>query len=342
MMDSTSKYQQHLKISRYSARSEDVQLDTLDLFVSFVSWEERSVEISNSRVHANNNIIYRFSGASGNDLKDSREQQLIDKFRRKGIEFQKASGPPSTECNSNFENLARLVRLEVQRIRRPLNLLLDVSCCPKSMITFLIGFCLSNGLIKSIQLFYAHTKYELKIAPSTDNEQPLYRFTDGVWSAVQIPYFEGIYRPSALRKLIVMMGAEISTTESFLRRYQPDKLNLIAPRPGVTDQIDDAVRQGTRTLMRRLEIPEENLVEVAPHDAMGTVVACKEFMSAEENADVTLVCLGTKPHAIGAAAFAATVPEATLVCRAPKFYDQSPGKPTGHASVYRIDDLSII
>jgi hypothetical protein len=331
---------QHLRLSQRSARITDIAFDKPDLFISFVSWEERSVAVAKSSVLAAKNVVFRFAGPVGDELKDKREREMQVALSSRGASVQRVLGAPSTQCAENFDKLATIVRLAVQEQRRPINLLLDISCCPKSFLTFLLGYCLANGFVRTIQFFYAHTKYENKVDADPQGEQVMFRFTDGEWSALQVPFLEGTYRPSAPRKLVVMMGAEIATTESFLRRYQPDKLELVAPRPGVTKQIDDAVDRGVHTLMNRFEIPDSGLKLVGPHDAVGSATACREYMDQDSGMDVSLVCLGTKPHAIGAAVIASTDSKATLVCRVPKYYSQSPGQPTGEASIYQIEDLS--
>lgn len=136
------------------------------------------------------------------------------------------------------------------------------------------------------------------------------------------------------------MGAESAITESFIRRYQPDVLNFVIPSPSATTAMEQSITQEINMLIRRFELTDRSTVKVAPNDMLGSVNACSQMIGVSMEEDISIACLGTKPHAVGATVVAINSRRATIICRAPVRYKESDGKPTGTCNLYQILDLS--
>jgi len=333
-------YLQHLKLEQDEAPTNTLRGSRSDVFLSFVGWEERAIEVVTSRLEADQGVIYRFGGTQSLSKKLHNTSILEKWLKENNSSVSTIVGSSSTDTQTNFETIKTYLVAKFREFGRPYSLTVDISCCPKSYISFLIAYGFSEKILGRLTFYYAHTDYESKSKASRASTDTIFKFTEGDWRTVQIPYLEGDYKPSYLRKLIVLMGAESNATENFLKRYQPDRTSLIVPRPGVTDVIDAAVEASAKSLKKRLEIPRAQVIEVAPQDAAGAAEACSRLAENRSNVDISFVCLGTKPHCIGAALICLTKPNLTMICRSPRRYQHSPGNPNGFSSIYDIQDLS--
>jgi len=121
-------------------------------------------------------------------------------FRRKWV------GASSIDTNANFEKIKTYLMKKFADLGRPFSLTVDISCCPKSYISYILAFGFSQKILGKLSFFYAHTNYETKSKKSDKRTDTIFKFTDGDWGAVQIPFLEGDYKPSYLRKLVVSQG----------------------------------------------------------------------------------------------------------------------------------------
>lgn len=339
-MTDRTLYLQHLKLEQNEASTKALAMRHTDILLSFVGWEERSTEIVKSQTTADQSVLYRFEGTQSITKKMQNSKTLEKWLEKNKTNCSTIVGSSSIETQENFEKLKTYLLSKFNELGRPFSMTVDISCCPKSYISFLIAYSFSQNIIGRLSFYYAHTDYKSKSKATRNSTDAVFKFTEGDWNTVQIPYLEGNYKPSFLRKLIVLMGAESNATENFLKRYQPDRTALIVPRPGVTEVIDAAVKASANSLKRRLEIPNSRVAEVGPQDAVGAAEACSQLAKPENNVDTSFVCLGTKPHCIGAALTCLVRSELTMICRSPRGYQHTPGVPNGRSSVYHIQDLS--
>jgi len=341
MNNDSVSYLGYLQLSQSEDATKNIHTLETDVIICFVGWEERCTEITKSNLRAKDTIIYRFDGNQDEERRNKHEKVLENWAGSISNNTNRVVGAKSTDCSSNFQKFEELLLSIIRNFERQVSITLDISCCPKSLISYILGIGFSRGLLKSIDLFYAHIDYEDKATRALDaNQHQAYVFTEGDWTSVQIPYLEGDYRPSAQRKLLVTMGAESAITESFIRRYQPDILNFVIPSPSATVEMEQSISSEINMLIRRFELAERNTVKVAPNDMLGCAEACKEMVGFAYDEDISIACLGTKPHAVGATIVAINSGSATIICRAPLRYKESDGKPTGKSNLYKIVDLS--
>jgi len=330
----------HLKLDQHEGVTNRLPSLHSDVLLTFAGWEKRCTEIINSKISSDDSLIYRFGGIESLSIKEDNAEIISNWSKGGGTMVSCVVGPPSVEVNDNFKKIEEILELKYRQFRRPFSLTVDISSCPKSLIAHVIAFSFSKKVISDLHLFYAHTDYGSKSKVLGDPSNTVYQFTDGDWSAVQIPYLEGLYKPSLPRKLIVLIGAESNPTENFLKLYQPDRTALIVPLPGVSTEINDSVKAITKSIQRRMEIPDSQISQVAPYDAVSALRACKGILGDATQHDISFACIGTKPHCIGAALICHVEQDFTIICRSPKRYRHSPGLPTGVASLYSIKDLS--
>ena len=339
-MKAQSKTLKHFHLEQGEGLTGDIKIPPVDEFLSFVGWEERSVEISKLSIDVDHATIYRFSGTQSNSKKEQNSKYIRSWLVDLNVEFNLISGPESTDTRGNFNKLEAFILSRRQKIGRPFSLCVDISTCPKSYISFLIAFGFSTQIITCLYFYYAHTDYKSKSSKVGNGAEVVFDLTEGEWEAVQIPYLEGEYKPSNPRKLVVFIGAEGSATESFLKCYQPDKTTIIVPSPSVNADVGYHIKANTEVLKRHLRVPNTEIHKVRPFDMIEAIETALDILKDSQRDDVSLISLGTKPHCISAAIACMVSNEATLVCRTPKKYRHSAGVAVGRSSLFSITDLS--
>jgi len=335
-------------ISQNADASSSLPRREYDLVLTFVSWEERCLSILNSNISSSVIIIFKFKTDEVSLERDENSKKFsawamssddIEDYKRIELSY-------STDSQFNFTEIASEISSLQNKLGRQLRVLADASSCPKSIASFLIGFGFGHGAFKQLDFFYAHSDYNSKTMKGnkdTNSEDPsaFYRFTDGSWSPILIPYLEGNFRATAPRSLIVAVGAETYATEAFLKRYQPEKLQFILPSPSVTNMMDESLTTEVNRLIERMELKPSDVSKVAPYDMISAALKVDGILKmSNDKYDQVVACVGTKPHAIGSAIAAFLNPNAALVCRVPNKYLEIPGKSNGQASLFSIEDLS--
>jgi SAM-dependent methyltransferase len=319
-----------------------------DLVLTFVSWEERCLSVIDTNASASVAVVCRFQTETTSVEREKNYRKLSTwaDDTAKFSEFSALELSFSTNSQANFSLIMSMMLGLQKKFGRQLKVLVDASSCPKSISAFLVGFGFGRGILKQLDLFYAHSDYDNKSEKDdkgngSEKSLEFYRFTDGKWSSILIPYLEGTLRATAPRSLIVAVGAETYATEAFLKRYQPEKLQFLLPSPSVTDVMEKSLALEIDRLVERMELKTDDISRVPPYDMIAAAKKMNSMLEeADEKYDLMVACVGTKPHAIGAAIAAFLNPNAALVCRVPNKYLEIPGKGNGKASLFSIEDLS--
>lgn len=336
----------NFELRQHSANCGDIELSDYDLALSFVSWETRCLSICDIDLSTDQLLICDFKTPSESTERKSNYKTMNEwATKNKNIRAVKSLKlSNSVDCHTNFQLLAEAIGSIVKAKNRQLRILVDISGSPKSILSFLIGFGFTRGVFKELHFFYPHSDYQDKVEAEMIQgigQREFYRFTYGHWAPILIPYLEGELRPSSQRHMIVMMGAETSATEAFLKRYQPDQLQFVLPLPSVTAEMDKNLGFEVERLMDRMELVESDFVSVKPYDMLTASNKVFELIAnADKESDLMVACVGTKPHAIGASIATFLNKSAALVCRVPMKYREVPGPGNGKATLFEIEDLS--
>ena len=99
----------------------------------------------------------------------------------------------STEAEKNFASIKAWLQDLYAKAQRPLSVLIDITCIPKTYVLYIIGLGFSDELIARVDCLYTPGKYDLVsgntgVAPSLTGPRSL--LSEGEWLSRQIPYLE--------------------------------------------------------------------------------------------------------------------------------------------------------
>lgn len=240
---------------------------------------------------------------------------------------------------SRVESLAQRLITEVYEIykssRRTINVFIDISAMSRYHFGALIGFCFRSGVTSQIVASYSEAKYTNSL-----NEVA---FTSGNWKTLQIPGFEGSYKPAKERAYIVSVGFEGSKTHRVLSRAEPNVVKVLFPSPGFDAGYPEETFTRNSGLFEAFNIKRHELINCHAGDAISVFTAAKEAMSAlAPRYNVFCVCSGTKPHSLGLVLAALVENSSVLLYNIPEEYVKLSMHPTGRIWTYRISNLSAI
>jgi hypothetical protein len=305
-----------------------------------VSWESRGASVAPILEKAQAPVtLMRFR--SREEAVDQRKDQ-----QQKVIEAASASVAvlPLSYSTDAAENCARLeawMREAYVAAGRPLRLLVDITCLPKTYLLFLLGLGFTRDYVACFDCHYAAGKYDLA-APANgggyDIGGPRELVSEGEWRSHQVPYLEASDFLPAERDLIVGLGGELGLSLPFIERFEPRRLGLIfisetAPTEHTAmlrserSALDDMLREPNA---QRVDIPLGNVVEVGKHAA--------EFAKFAKKGGVTGLAIGSKTHALGLGIAALASRNMEIVCRTPASYKPIDVHPTGRFFFYEIED----
>jgi hypothetical protein len=185
-----------------------------------LSWEQRSSTALGSvknlagRIH-----LLKFSSRTKEIEK--KKAEALKQFRKLARGCRVIKLASSTSFQQNAEALERLVADAYVKSRRPLRVLVDITCIPKSYTLFLLGLGFSRHYFSRLDCLYAEGIYspnDLRDDGLISDHANSGIFSDGDWEALQIPYLEAERAIPTSRDLIVSMGGEIGLSLPFIER----------------------------------------------------------------------------------------------------------------------------
>jgi hypothetical protein len=181
---------------------------------------------------------------------------------------------------------------------RPIDISLDLTCCPLYHALGLIAVAVKKGLARRITVFYAEGKYP----PAGLSEQPHEIFTSGEWQVAAVPGLSNPWTPGGTRLYVVAVGFEGNKTLRLCERREPDRVIIVFPEPGVFPEYPARTRHQNEALFERFGILDSALIRVNAGDTVGVWKALSRAQGFQETIpDVEYLCCGTKPHGLGMA-----------------------------------------
>lgn len=327
----------YLRLCQKQQAVDKVVLPSVDVLMAFSSFEPRCLEICRAQLkEVDKVLVFRFQPFERDHNRAEHAQKLAERFRESASRVDVHLLGHSVDVATVTSQLRDHILPLYTENGGALRVAIDISSVPKTILLFMVALLLGEGLAKEVTCFYSEANY----APPVDNEgQRDYRFTDGPWSSVQVPYLEGIYHPGLPRHAIVSMGTEAASIEKFLSRYDPDSMTLVSPVPGSDPDLDQYAKRQAKVIKRNLGAT--NIVERSPFDAVACLESALDISVARMRTnDVMLFCLGPKPHALAFGICGIVNPEVPVICRTPGRYVERESKGSGTAWTYRIIDLS--
>lgn len=322
----------------WQSMCEQPELGSFGLFIGFYGIDTRPIEVLDTlQYSAHQSVICYFSNRL-TEFEIAAKQSIViekgsKKFGKKTVVFL-----DSTDLISSFFKL----RAVLSEVCSGLNYdprhewLIDISGCPKALFGSLLGFILNEGKINKASFLYGAAAYgEPKIAASPADQQRRLGFSDGIWRALTLPYFEGVVSSVRHRSFLVSIGFEGARSREFLQGFEPEKVSLIRPVPGVTDYSTNRVQKETLLYKDAFGIDEDNIFDVPAWDVLGFIKGVSDVRNNNKE-QITLMILGPKPHAIGACLASYMLGRIRLVARGPQRYLDYPVTPLHKIWRYQI------
>ena len=108
--------------------------------------------------------------------------------------------------DANADSIATELRERAEAKGMPLRVLVDISCLPKSYISYLVGLGFANGFISKLDCLYSEGRYDL--AGASTQGGPLSIISEGDWSSLLIPYLEAAETFPSQRDLLGAIANE--------------------------------------------------------------------------------------------------------------------------------------
>jgi hypothetical protein len=304
-----------------------------DLIISAISWESRNVT-SFERLGELSapTIFFRFKSSKPEIdlLKDINEEKL------------KALCPSNTiilldksiDFDANSEVMDTALRDAFVRKKSPLRVLLDITCMPKSYMSFICGLGFTNDYFCRLDCTYAEGKYDFSATAATSG--PISIFSEGEWASQQIPYLEANDMFSAERDLLVIMGGEIGYSLPFIERYEPSRLGVIFikgtynPEDFVGSEQTAYADLTSEPTLLRADYPIEDMISVLQN--------AHDFCRGSDGKNIAGLAIGSKSQSLGLALAALDIENLEIICRIPSSYTNSEVLPTGRVFYYCIED----
>lgn len=326
----------HLQLSQRSGNARDFVIES-DVMISVSSWERRCTEILNARIDTTSAVVLRFAEQGNSGRRRLHDDMLTLALDRRTGRFQDLPFLSALDYENWKEVLAQFLIDEYRSHSRRLHISIDSSCCPKSILLFLIAFGIRTGLAYRVTVFYSEGNYTPPegVVKSLDR----YSFTQGDWRSVLVPYLEGGVSPERKTRLIATTGFEAFQARTFIRSYEADAHQLIVASPGFLSEYDEKARREARSLIKGLDLDRKSVAYCHAGASIDVAKQVLGLLAGSRWYDIGL-CLGTKPHAIGVGMAALADPTLTVVCRTPVAYVESETPATGHSWIYEVMDRS--
>lgn len=310
-----------------------------DALLLVSSWERRCAEICGAQVGAfETAAVVRFIETGESGLRADHDATLIGHARDRARHYVELASLSVHDFFGWRDAIADFIIATRNRVQRPIDLVVDMTCLPKYYLLLILGFSVKTGAVRSITYFYAEGKYapvEANTVLATDHA-----FTQGEWSSFPVPYLEGELNPDRKIRIIASIGFETFQARKFIRAYEAERHVLVTPNPGFTAEYEERSEQEAHALASNLDVPAEEIIRAPAGGVLATSSATIAVLDADCRFNEVGLCLGTKPQALGIGIAAQLRPQFTLVCRVPGAYVETDTPALGKSWTYIIDDLS--
>lgn len=310
-----------------------------DLVIASSSWDRRCVCITDGKnIVSEHSILLFFEARDENNLRDKHDLNIIDFLETITHNAPVIVKGHSVDVEGMWLNILKEILLISKSINKPLNILLDLSTCPRYYALAIMATCFKRGLACNITIFYSEGIYG-----NTENEEVLeYNFTKGKWRTVPIPSLDGSCDPEKEKYFLVSVGFEGIKTIRAVHKADPDRISILFPDPGINPSYVQIAEEQNKELIDEFMVPEEQIIRVRAGDAIEAwkSLSIRSLERSEENIHY-LIC-GPKPHAIGLGLRAISLGYPTVLYNVPEGHSVTDVQPSGIFWRYDIKDLSAL
>lgn len=309
-----------------------------DALLVAASWETRATAAASKLAsHSIRTTVLRFE-SSTSDIDDIKAAQ-IKHYRVDLNVVGIISLLKSTEIKANFSKLQAWIEEEHRRLGRPLRLLVDISCLPKSYVMFVIGVGFSLDIIAKLNLLYSPGVYDLYNTTDADKfGGPRSLISVGDWVSHQIPYLNSRNYMRGKRSVYVALGGELALALPFVEKLEPDRLRVVFisdTAPACPEQYIQSERAAYKEL---IHAPNFSSTFFSLKEGVELAADLVAFAREDGCEGVTALAIGCKTHAAGMALASLAENRIEVVARIPAAYKISDVAPTGSTYLLEILD----
>jgi len=187
--------------------------------------------------------------------------------------------------------------------------------------------------------FPSPSLYFLNVSANYDNGgNKNYQFSDGLKENIYIPGYYG--RPDFSKPwiYIFLLGFEGTRSISILKQNQPDYIKAIIAEPGYQNDYNTKAIEINKAFLSEAHICNNEIIRI---DAGNPVEICNCIIDIyndfKEDANICLVPLGTKPHALGAGMAALLRTDIAIMYQVPKRYSINNTKSGKYLWLYKFN-----
>lgn len=250
---------------------------------------------------------------------------------------------PSTATQDNFGKLEVWIREKYVAAGRPLRILIDITCIPKSYLLFLVGLGFTRDYFACFDCVYAAGRYELDKdaapitgAPAIGGPRALVSLGD--WRSTLIPYLTAAQYLPGSSDLFVAMGGEFGLSLPFIERVEPGRLDLVFIAETAPSDDRPMLASERSALQGLISAPNATREDLSLHDVIGVAKRAVAFSRAGPSVTTTAMALGSKPHALALAIASLSEAKMNVITRVPGAYTAIDVKPTGRMVFVQIED----
>lgn len=310
-----------------------------DLVVSALSWEQRATSAMASLENPPEKLTLLKFKSSSDDIEKAKLKSLA-KFQAISSDVNIIDLKSSTSFQENTEYLISLITETVSRVGRPIKMLVDITCMPKSYALFLMGSGFTLGYLCRLDCLYAEGAYALGDPAPDPSPGSAGRgiISDGDWTSLQVPYLGADFAIPNSRDIIVAMGGEIGLSLPFIEKYEPVRLSLALISESIVQQPDLLLAGERAALDDLLSEPNANRTNISLCDVVALAGHAVAFARESKSEVVSCLALGSKPHALALGLAALSESNLEVICRIPKRYKPLDVAPAGPIWIYEIED----
>lgn len=288
-----------------------------DAAVVAPSWDERCLTICRAGLSPPDTVFrlrFQNTGDTGRQSEHAAELDAwLDDAGVRPTDLTVAS----EDVESGWEHLRAGILSLRAKIGRPLRLLIDLSTTPRVLSLGIIGELAREGAVDAATYCYAEAVYDER-----DLEEQTSVFTSGRWRSIAIPGLMGEYTPARGRAFLVSLGFDGDDTFRFINAVEPDRVGTIIGDPPVREGLVEDVLDRNSFLLDDW-VYEENRWRLGAVDAAGVAALVMALRKKWSDANLHVLCVGPKPHALGMALAALAEPEIAVVHRVPQRYRET-------------------
>ncbi|WP_316186323.1 MULTISPECIES: hypothetical protein [unclassified Bradyrhizobium] len=311
-----------------------------DLVLSALSWESRgTTAIEKLKRKFPQLHLLKFSSASNSRAAELKNEQ-VKLFAKSSDSCILVELDSSTSFPSNVQKIDEFLQSKLTLAQRPLRVLCDISCIPKSYILLLIGFGFRKNYFARFDCVYAEGRYPLskQHAAASPVKSSGSITSEGVWQSLPVPFFESESTIPNERDVLVALGGEVGLTLPFIEKYEPRRLGLMMISESEVQTPEKLPKSEQYALNELKKEPNLKCVNFSLGDVVGTTRYAIDFCKESSADTITALAIGSKTHALALGIAALSQTRMEVICRIPKRYTMLDVEPNGSVLGFEIED----